>query len=432
MRAIEAKCYHLRIDHPHPGSMPSHRRGFAPSAHQIEWLRTHAPGETAASLAKHFSERFAESVSDNQIRRIAKENRIRTGRTAYPFTPEEDAWIERHCAYFGRAELTEAFNARFRARLAEHALAKRCTALGIRPLHRGPNRYEYSVPEIEWLRAHAPGCDLEALHRGFADAFARTPSADSIWRQCRRHAIAIGTAPLPWKRRAHEARWLAENAPHHTADVLTERFNAEFGRTLIVATVADRCKRLGVRCDERYHRYTEEEVQWLKDHTTGLAQGEAARAFNARFATRVKPGTLHLKRIAIGAKARKKVVRRTTPRYKTKAKTPHRRWTRESVADVVTLYDTGMPFAHIARILSLTAKQVDRAVEAAIRFGLAAPRRRVPCRWSERELADAARAYARHGKAQPVAQTLGIDSSRLGHVLALASAAPPPSRPTSS
>ena len=86
-----------------------------------------------------------------------------------------------------------------------------------------------------------------------------------------------------------------------------------------------------------------------------------------------------------GGKIRGKLVRRTTPRYATRLKTPRRTWDRKGVHQVCILYKAGRTITAIGRRLGLTPKQTNRAVEAAIRLALIEPRPRRR-QWTDEEL----------------------------------------------
>ena len=295
--SLRAKCAVLKIRKPHP-------RQLKPvTAEQIAWLRTHAPGTAREALTRAFNERFEQDVGAYRISALAKTHGARTGKPAYPFGKREDEWIENACAELDYDALTTAFNETFEARIARATIKYRCKKIGCRAIRGGALHREYSAREVGWLRTNAPAKDLDTLWKDFV-ATLREVGRYAIWNQCRIRGFEIrrgkGNSPFQW--RASEERWLCANAAKATADELTRRFNEHFVAAMGVGTVRAKCRTLGAHCLERYHRYSEEEKAWIAHNTGQLPAGEAARRFNARFATRVTPDAMYRACVKYGTK----------------------------------------------------------------------------------------------------------------------------------
>ena len=357
-RSIMVKCRALKIRKLHPGQI-------AITAAHIRWLDIHAPGTTTATLAAQFNERFSESIGADRVRVLANRYGVRTGRNRYPFGPTEDEWLDRTCGSFEYDELRTAFNQEFGAQVTRKALEKRMQAAWLpRAQERGQlprvqrNRNRLAAQQRRTQRSrHAARRVLQTLSQGVAlrnlgpmpKARDRNPK--------RTVTISIG--------RESEKLWLTTKAPGATVDVVTRKFNEKFGANIGSETIRRKCHELGTSCLERYHRYTDEEKEWIRANTTALTGSESARQFNTRFGTRIKAGAMLKACQEFGAKVRHKRIRRTTPRYATRLKTPRRTWDREGVQQVCTLYKAGRTLAAIGHTLGLTPKQTDRAVKAA-------------------------------------------------------------------
>ena len=392
------------------------------TAEQIAWLRTHAPGTTSEALTRTFNERFEQQVGANRISALAKTHGARTGKPAYPFGNCEDEWIENACAVLDYDALTAAFNETFEARIARATIQYRCKKIGCRAMRGGTLHREYNAREVEWLRTNAATKDLDTLWKEFVVTF-REVGRYAIWPQCRirRFEIRRGKGNSPFEWRASEERWLCANAPKATADELARRFNEHFVAAMAVATVRAKCKALGAPCLERYHHYSEEEKVWIAQHTGQLPAGEAARRFNARFATRVTPGAMYRACVKYGTKQVGPRRRRTTPRYKTKLKTPRRRWDRNGLREFVILYEAGRAVRAIGRTLKLTLKQCERAMEAAVKLGLI-ERRAKRRRWNDDELVEVCAAHDSDAGVAATAEKLAMRASEIRSALRVARA----------
>lgn len=84
-----------------------------------------------------------------------------------------------------------------------------------------------------------------------------------------------------------QVKWLKENHGTMSMTKLTEAFNAHFGTSLATWQVGDKCvKQLKLRRNNK-HYYTEEEIEWLREHQDTMTRANLAEAFNARFGASV-------------------------------------------------------------------------------------------------------------------------------------------------
>ena len=383
-------------------------------------LAAHAPGTARKALTRAFNERFEQQAGADRISALAKTHGARTGKPAYPFGKCEDEWIEKACAELDYDALTAAFNETFEARIARATIQSRWKKIGCRAMRGGTLHREYNAREVEWLRTNAATKDLDTLWKEFVPTF-REVGRYAIWDQCRIRGFEIrrgkGNSPFEW--RASEEQWLYANAPKATADELTRRFNEHFVAAMGVGTVRAKCKALGAHCLERYHHYSEEEKVWIAQHTGQLPAGEAARRFNAQFATRVTPGAMYRACVKYGTKQVGPRRRRTTPRYKTKLKTPRRRWDRNGLREFVILYEAGRAVHAIGRTLKLTLKQCERAMEAAVKLGLM-KRRAKRRRWSDDELVEVCATHDSDAGVAATAEKLAMSAREIRSALRVA------------
>jgi len=87
--------------------------------------------------------------------------------------------------------------------------------------------------------------------------------------------------------------FLTDNASGRTAREVAERFNAAFGLNAGTDTIRDAMIQRGIEWKKLpMHRYTDEEVSFLRDHATGLTLRELTGLFNAEFGLSQKPEAL--------------------------------------------------------------------------------------------------------------------------------------------
>ena len=85
-----------------------------------------------------------------------------------------------------------------------------------------------------------------------------------------------------------EVAWLVENQDTMSRAKLTEAFNARFGTALNKWSIQDKCDLLGLKRDSyKYHNYTEEQIDWLRERQDTMTRAELAQAFNAHFGASV-------------------------------------------------------------------------------------------------------------------------------------------------
>ena len=225
----------------------------------------------------------------------------------------------------------------------------------------------------------------------------------------------------------------------------TARFNEEFATALSWQAVKAHCQCRQFGMGRPWVAYTAEEEGWIAEHAhdhtrAGLARafaarfpgadkkcrralpaGEAARRFNARFATRATPGAMYRDCVKYGTKQVGPRRRRTTPRYKTKLKTPRRRWDRRGLREFVILYEAGRAVRAIGRTLKLTPKQCERAMEAAVQLGLI-ERRAKRRRWSDDELVEVCATHDSDAGVEATAEKLAMSASEIRSALRVARA----------
>ena len=111
--------------------------------------------------------------------------------------------------------------------------------------------------------------------------------------------------------------------------------------------------------------------------------------------------------------------RRTTPRYKTKLKTPRRHWDRRGLREFVILYEAGRAVRAIGRTLKLTPKQCERAMEAAVQLGLI-ERRAKRRRWSDDELVEVCATHDSDAGVEATAEKLAMSAREIRSALRVA------------
>ena len=89
-----------------------------------------------------------------------------------------------------------------------------------------------------------------------------------------------------------EVAWLKENHGTMSMTKLTEAFNAHFGTSLATWQVGDKCvKQLKLRRNNK-HNYTEEQVEWLREHQDTMTRAKLTEAFNKHFGTSVSKDSI--------------------------------------------------------------------------------------------------------------------------------------------
>lgn len=99
-----------------------------------------------------------------------------------------------------------------------------------------------------------------------------------------------------------ELEWLADGYRRLRLHELVERFNDRFSASLSVSTIKSALTRRGIRSGlgpglrpgERPSRiWTEERIDWLRQHRASADIKEITARFNSRFGTRFRPHSLH-------------------------------------------------------------------------------------------------------------------------------------------
>ena len=266
---------------------------------QVRWLKMHAPTASREEIARRFAERFATAPSQNRVDDIRKRHNIKVGRRSYPFGIEEDRWLEGNTPKHPYGALTRRFNERFKARVDDEAIRRRCRKLAAKAPREGRHP-EYTESELKWLRTEGPTMDIETLYGRFVEEFGTNRSKSGLTLACAKRGIRPrrGTSRYPWS--ASEKSWLLANAPKHTVETLTEALNTAFGTHLCTETIRRHCKTMGAEVRREHRKYSEDEEQWLLEHGPANDPRTSQEAFNAKFGADVAKRALAGKMKALG------------------------------------------------------------------------------------------------------------------------------------
>ena len=269
------------------------------SDEQVRWLKMHAPTASREGIAQRFAERFATAPSQNRVDDIRKRHNIKVGRRCYPFGTEEDHWLEGNAPKQPYDALTRRFNERFKAKVDEEAIRRRCRKLAVRAPRNGRHP-EYTENELTWLRTEGATMDIETLYERFVEEFGTERSKSGLALACAKRGIRPrrGTGRYPWS--ASEKSWLLANAPKHTVETLTDALNTVFGTRLCSETIRRHCKSMGAEVRSEHRKYSEDEEQWLLEHGPSNDPKTSQEAFNARFEADVAKKALVGKMKALG------------------------------------------------------------------------------------------------------------------------------------
>lgn len=99
--------------------------------------------------------------------------------------------------------------------------------------------------------------------------------------------LVILMKPHNWT--AAEDELLIQLYYNTNSEELTQHFNKVLGTNLASRTLMMRCNKLGLR---KRRRYTEEEIEWLRQNVMNYSWSNLTSAFNAHFGTNISVGSI--------------------------------------------------------------------------------------------------------------------------------------------
>ena len=277
----------------------------ARKAREDAWLRTHAPALTSAEIEGRFNLHFGGRRTRESLRKRCRDLGVKWRPTlrSRPLSAPERAWLESRGDEESFEERAQAMRAEFAVARNTDQVRKASVAAGTRARAPGwAGGTYYTERAVQWLREHAEILSGEPLRQAFARAFGHAPSMDGLMAKGRRMGVKVRGGKRQRSLSATEVAWLARHAPGRTSEAVTAAFNAKFSARMSKIAMRAQLARRGIDwARPAGHRWTPEQVQWLKRNAPKMRRKAVAEAFNTHFGTALTPAKVAGKARHIGA-----------------------------------------------------------------------------------------------------------------------------------
>jgi hypothetical protein len=186
--------------------------------------------------------------------------------------------------------------------------------------------HRYTPEEIQFLKDNAPGRRYTELTELFNRRFRLSLSEKRIGAIARHYKIYCVSPKSP-KYTPEKIRFIRDNAHKYSTAELTELFNRRFGTTMLPGSLNSLKSKLGTV--KKIHRYTPEQIQFLRENLPGRGCEEVREMFNRHFGLSLTKGEMHgiccNHRLHNGLQFQKGRSRKGIPKYKPGKFYPKRR-----------------------------------------------------------------------------------------------------------
>ena len=195
----------------------------------------------------------------------------------HTYTEEEDKWLRDNVKGVGKEVLTKRFNEHFKTNLTPSQIANRKATLKIK----ADLVHKYTKEQEEWLIKNIKGTTTRELAKKFTKKFG-VPITERklITYKNLRHL----TNGLRKKFTDEQIKWVKENYKGIQNKELTEMLNKKFNTNFTEQQIESLKGKFGLNSG-LWHKYSEEENQWIIDNCKGFTYDQLTKEFNKKFKT---------------------------------------------------------------------------------------------------------------------------------------------------
>jgi len=260
----------------------------------VEFLKKEGPGKTAKECAELFNKNFNSTMSDRMVSLHCKANNIelalqkkrrQSNKTkATPTKSKGKKWPENQISFLKREaqnctlrDGVEAFNKEFGENITRGVIKHICDQNGI--VFLSPI-FKISAEQIEFLKKNAQGKTLKQLTSLFNKTYEISISESVMRTNCQDHDIK-------YKKMLHlnseQIEFLKRKAPRKTGEEMVKIFNRKYNESISICAFQNQCRRLNIPLQLKVHKWTKEEIDFIKKRSSKYTIPECLIKFYQHF-----------------------------------------------------------------------------------------------------------------------------------------------------